>query len=102
MSAAALLRISISLVTVSARPISSSSKRPMRRLDVVGDLHRAVAERLVDVVDLGAERLGELGAAHVDHRGDVADALVERADDFLAAFGQRLGDVHDARWRARR
>ena len=72
------------------------------RVEIVGDLHRARAERLVDVVDLGAERVGELGAAHIDHGGDVADALVERGDDLLAALGQRLGDIHDAARRAPR
>ncbi len=96
MSAAALLRISISLVTFSARPRSSSSKRPMRVSRLLATSIARLTERLVDVVDLGAERVGELGAAHVDDRGHVADALVERADDFLAAIGQRLGDVDDA------
>ena len=68
----------------------------MRVSRLFGHLHGAVAERLVDVVDLGAERFGELGAAHVDDGGHVADALVERADHLLAAFGHGLGDVHHA------
>ena len=51
-SAAARLRTSIWVVTASARPTSSSSNRPMRMSSRIADLHRALAERIVDLVEI--------------------------------------------------
>ena len=61
-SAAALVRSSICSVTVSARPTSSCSKRPMRvsrvfaTSMVLATSMARVPSALVDVVDLGADR----------------------------------------------
>src|SRR5262249_59931562 len=66
------------------------------RINVVADLDRLDPQRPVDVLDLGADVVGELGAARVDDPADVGDALVERAHHFVAALGDFPGDVRDA------
>ena len=96
-SAAARLRTSIWEVTNSARPIEQFLEPSDASVEIAGDLHRAIAERVVDIRDLGADLLGEFGAARVDGPGHVADTLVERGNDLLAAFGKGLGDIHHAR-----
>ena len=65
-------------------------------IEIAGDLHGAHAERLVDLVGLCGERVGDLAAAGIDGGRDVADALLQRADDLLAALRQGLGNVQHA------
>ena len=87
-SAAAWVRVSIWLVTVSARPTSRSSKRPMR-------LSRVLATswaRAPRVWSISADLAAMASATSVPRAMMVpatsADALVEHVDDLLAAGGE--------------
>src|SRR5262249_26950648 len=65
-------------------------------IEIVGDLKGAVAQGLVHLAHLDADRVRDFDPARIYGAGHLADALIKRADHFLAAFGQSLRELRNA------
>src|SRR6478736_1609148 len=65
-------------------------------VEIVGDLKGTVAQCLVHLADLDADRIRNLDAARIDGAGHFTDTLIKCADHFLAAFGQGLCELGNA------